>query len=89
MNYLFVLNKCASVKYKYIRANNTSYMTKSLREEIMFRSRLHDRFLNTKTEESKKLDNKQQNLCVTVFCKPKINYSTDLDNRILNDNRKL
>ena len=38
--FLSVLNEHASIKYKYIRANDFSYMTKSLRKEIMIRSRL-------------------------------------------------
>ena len=62
--FLSVLNKHAPIKYKYIQANNCSYMTKSLRKEIMLCPRLHNKFLKTKTEESKQLHNKQQNLCV-------------------------
>ena len=85
---LSVLNKHAPIKYKYIRANNSSYMTKSLRKEIMLRSRLSKKFLKTKTGESKQLYNKQQNLCVTLLRKAKRNYFADLDNRILKDNRK-
>ena len=64
-----VLNKYAPIKYKYIRANNSSYMTKSLRKEIILRFRLRNKFLKTKTEESKQLCNKQRNLCVTLLGK--------------------
>ena len=85
---LSVLNKHAPIKYKYIRANNSSYMTKSLRKEIMLRSRLSKKFLKTKTGESKQLYNKQQNLCVTLLRKAKRNYFADLDNRTLKDNIK-
>ena len=84
---LSVLNKNAPIKYKYIRANNSSYMTKSLRKEIMLRSRLRNKFLKTKTEESKQLYNKQRNLCVTLLRKAKRNYFAELDNRILKDTR--
>ena len=58
MNYQ--CNKHALVKHKYIRANNPTHMTKSLRKEIMLRSRLRNKFLETKTEESKQLYNKQR-----------------------------
>ena len=85
--FLSVLNKHAPIKYKYIRANNSSYMTKSLRKEIMLRSRLRNKFLKTKTEESKQLYNKQRNLCVTLLRKTKRNYFSELDNRILEDNK--
>ena len=86
--FLSVLNKHAPIKYKYIRANNSSYMTKSLRKEIMLRSRLRNKFLKTKTEESKQLYNKQRNLCVTLLRKAKRSYFSELDNRVLKDNRK-
>ena len=52
----------------------------------MLRSRLHNKFLKTKTEESKQLYNKQQNLCVTFLLKAKRNYFSELDNRSLKDN---
>ena len=50
--FLSVLNKHALIKYKYFQANNFSYMTKSLRKEIIPCSRLRNKFLKTKTEES-------------------------------------
>ena len=78
---LSVLNKHAPIKYKYIPPNNSSCMTKSLRKEIMLCSRLRNKLLKTKTEESKQLYNKQGNLS-------KRNYFADLDNRILKENRK-
>ena len=73
--FLTVLNNHASIKHKYIRANNSSYMTKTLRKEIMLRSK------------SKQLYNKQRNHCVTLLCKAKRNYFAELDNRILKDTR--
>ena len=39
-----VLDKHALRKQKYIRANNSNYITKALRKEIMHRSRLHNKF---------------------------------------------
>ena len=56
--FLSVLNKHAPIKYKYTRANNSSCITKSLRKEIMLRSRLCSKFRKTKTEESKQLHDK-------------------------------
>ena len=84
-----MLDKHAPVKYKYIRVNNPNHMTESLKKEVMLRSRLSNKFLKTKTEESKQLCNKQRNLCVTLLRKAKRrNYIADLDNRISNSNRK-
>ena len=85
--FLSVLNKHAPIKYKYIRASNSSYITKSARKEILLRSRLRNMFLKTKTKESKQLYYKQRNPSVTHLRKAKTNYFADLDNRILNDNR--
>ena len=82
------LNKHAPIKYKYIRGNISSYMTKYLRKETMLHSRLRNKLLKTKTEEFKQLYNKQRNLCVTLLLKAKTNYFAELDNRILKDDIK-
>ena len=86
--FLSVVNKHAPIKYKYIQANNSSYMTKSLRKEIMLCSRLHNKFRKTKKEESKQLYNELQNLCVTLLRRTKRNYLPEVNNRILKHNRK-
>ena len=65
--FLSMLNKHAPIKYKYIRANNSSYMTKSLRKEIMLRSRLCNKFLKTKTEEPKQLYKKLSKIIVRQY----------------------
>ena len=61
-------------------------MTKNIMQEILLRSRLRNKFLKTKTEESKQLYNKQRNLCVTLLRKTKRSYFVELDNRILKEN---
>ena len=53
-------------------------MTRNLRKEIMLRSRLRNKFLKTKTEESRQMYNKQRNFCVTLLLRAKRNYSADL-----------
>ena len=55
----------------------------------MLHSRLRNKLLKTKTEESKQQYDKQQNFCVNFLRKAKRNYFADLDNRILKDNRKI
>ena len=86
--YLSVLNKHAPVKHKYIRANNSNFMAKNLRKEIMLRSKFRKVYLKTRTNKSKQLYNKQINLCVTLFRKAKKDYFSTLDNRTVSDNRK-
>ena len=50
---LKVLDKHAPRKQKYIRANNSNYITKALQKEIMHRSRFRNKFLREITKESK------------------------------------
>ena len=59
-----------------------------LKPSSKFHTLLRSKFLKTKTEESKQQCNKQGNLCVTLLRKAKRNYFSELDNRILKDNRK-
>ena len=63
-------------------------MTRSLRKEIMLRSRLRNKFFKSKSEESKQLYNKQRNLCGTLLHKAKRNYFVELYNRIVNIHRR-
>ena len=51
--FMFLLDKHAPKKQKYIQANNANFITKSLRKAIMLRSKFRNSFLNEKTEESK------------------------------------
>ena len=57
--FLKVLDKHAPRKQKYIRANNSNFITKALRKKIMHRSRLRNKFLRERTNESKIAYNKQ------------------------------
>ena len=83
-----VLDKHASRKQKYIRANNSNYITKALRKEIMRRSRLRIKFLRERTNESKIAYNKQRNIYVSLLSKIKRDYLANLDTKIMKNNRK-
>ena len=50
--FLSVLDKHAPMKRKYIRANNSTFMTKELRAAIMQRSKLRKKFLKERTSDS-------------------------------------
>ena len=61
-------------KKKYICSHNwrnCNFMTKELRKAIMNRSKLGNKFLKTRNEESKRHLNRQRNFCVSLFCKTK------------------
>ena len=51
--FISTLDKHAPNKIRYIRANNSAFMNKSLCKAIMVRSRLRNRFLRLKTKEAK------------------------------------
>ena len=68
---LSVLDKHAPKKLKYIRSNNCNFMTKEPRKAIMNRSKLRNKFLETRNEESKRCFNHQRNFCVSLLCKTK------------------
>ena len=85
---LSVLDKHAPIKRKYIRANNSAFMTKELRAAIMQRSKLRQKFLKERTNDSKHLYNRQRNLCVSLLRKTKRDYFKQLNNKVISDNKK-
>ena len=50
LEFLYLLGRHASVKERYIRANQKSLMDEELNQTIMVRSKLHNEFLKLKTE---------------------------------------
>ena len=83
--FLKVLDKHAQ---KYVRANNSNYIIKAIQKEIMHRSRLRNKFLKEKTNESKIVYNKQRSICVSLLRKIKRYYFAYLGTKIIKDNRK-
>ena len=86
--FLKVLDKHAPRKQKYNIANNSNFITKALRKEIMHRFRLRNKFLKERTNESKIAYNKQRNICVSLLRKTKRDYFANLDTKIMKVNRK-
>ena len=85
---LSILDKHAPIKRKYIRANNSIFMTKKLTAAIMQRSKLRQKFSKERTNDSKNLCNRQRNLCVNLLRKTKRDYFKQLNNKLISDNRK-
>ena len=63
-------------------------MTKELRKAIMNRSKLRNKFLKTRNEESRRRFNRQRNFCVSLLRKTKRSFFGKLDHRVVSDNRK-
>ena len=87
MCYLLLLVQELVGAYKFMRANNSNFMTKNLRKAIMKRSKLGNKYLRVKTDEAKSLYSKQRNLCVSFLLKNIRDYFGNLDNKIVSDNR--
>ena len=81
--FLKVFEKHAPRKQKYIRVNNSNFITKAFRKEIIHRSRLRNKFLRERTNESKIAYNKQRNICVSLLRKTKRDYFANLDTKII------
>ena len=81
--------KHAPSKARYTRANQAPYMNKKLSKEIMKRSRLRNKFLNTKSDLDRKAYNKQRNYVVSLMRKEKKEFNGKLNTSFLTENRTL
>ena len=86
--FLELLNTQAPIKTKYIRGNNQSYMSKSLRKAIMTRSKLKNRLNKLNTPENWQSYKIQRNICVKLHKQAKKDYFNNLDVNKLNDNKR-
>ena len=74
-----ILEKHAPTKKKHVRANQASFITIKLSKEIMKRSLLRNKFLNTKIDIDKKVYHKQRNYVVSLLRKEKKDVYGNLD----------
>ena len=71
-----------------MRANHATFMTKEVRKAIMIRSKLSNKFLKDKNEQSRNDYRKQRNLCAALVRRAKQQYFSSLDLSLIADNRK-
>ena len=69
--FMTTLNKHVPMKIKYIRAHNSPFMNNDLSKAIMVRSRLRNKFLKLKTNESREAYITQRNYCVSLLSQVK------------------
>ena len=81
------LFKTCSHKKQYVRANQAPFMNKKINKEIMRRSRLRNKFLNTKSDIDRKAYNKQRNLCVSLIRSEKNNFFSNINTSDITDNK--
>ena len=82
-----VLDKHAPLKKKYLRANNSPFMTKPLRKLIMNRSRCKNAYFKNKTVENWEKYRKLRNDCVKLTKKVKQKYFENLNINRVKDNK--
>ena len=80
------LEKHAPSKTRYTRANQAPYMNKKLSKKIMKRSRLRNKFLNTKSDLDRKAYNKQRNYVVSLLRKENKEFYGNLNLSVLTEN---
>ena len=85
--FLTVFDKHAPIKKKYLRVNHANFVTKQLTKTIMKRSKLYKNFLKDKNHASQSAYKKQRNLCVTLLRKAKKQYFSNLEPKLITDNK--
>ena len=68
------IQRNAPIKKRYVRANQAPFRNKKINKEIMKRSHLRNKFLNTKSDIDRKVYNKQHYLCVSLIRSEKKNF---------------
>ena len=85
--FLTVLEKHAPIKKKYLRANHANFGTKQLKKAIIKIWKLRINFLKDRDDASQNAYRKQRNLCVTILRKAKKQYFSNLEPKLMTDNR--
>ena len=81
------IQRHAPIKKRYVRANQAPFINKKINKEIMKRSRLRNKFLNTKSDIDRKAYNKQRNLCVSLIRSEKKNFFSNINTSDITDNK--
>lgn len=81
------LNAHAPIKQKFLRANDSPFMTKILRKAIMHRSKLKNDYNKHMTESHHLAYKKQRNLCTGLLRKAKSTFYKNLKPNSINDNK--
>ena len=83
-----LLDTFAPMKMKFIRANNSPFMNKTLYKAVMNRSRLRNKFLKIPSAVNRENYTRYRNYCTGLFRKEKKAYYNNLDIKKITDNKK-
>ena len=64
-----ILQKHAPIKKRYVRANQASFINSKIHKEAMRRTRLRNKFIDSKVDADRIAYNKQRNYCVSLIRK--------------------
>ena len=81
------MNIHAPLKKKLLRANDSKYVTKSLRKAIMGRSKLEKMYFKKQINESLKAYKKQKNYCSKLYKKERKKFFDNLNTSVVSDNK--
>ena len=81
------IQRHAPIKQRYVRENQAPFINKTINKEIMKRTRLRNKFLNTKSDIDRKAYNKQRNLCVSLIWREKKNFFNNISARDITGNK--
>ena len=81
------IQRDAPIKQRYVRANQAPFINKTINKEIMKRSRLRNKCLNTKSDFDRKAYNKQCKLCMSLIRREKKNFFNNISTRDITDNK--
>ena len=76
-----ILQKYAPIKKRYVRADQPSFMNSKIHKEEIRRTRLRNKFIDSKTDVDRIACNKQRNYCVSLIRKEKKAYYSNLNIR--------
>ena len=72
---------------RYVRANQASFINSKIHKEVMRRTRLRNKLMDSKTDADRIAYNKQRNYCVSLIRKEKKAYYSNLNIRDITDNK--
>ena len=81
-----ILQKHAPIKTRYVPENQASFINSKIHKEVM-RTRLRNKFIDSKTDADRIAYNKQRNYCVSLIPKEKKAYYSNLNIRDVTDNK--
>ena len=82
-----LLQKHAPIKKRYVRADQASFINSKMHKEVMRRTRLRNKFIDSKTDADRITYNKQRNYCVSLIRKEKKAYYSSLNIRDVTENK--